>query len=590
MPVDQFSHRHTDMKQQRRPNGKQDDWRLLPKQIASFFTFAELDLLCFELDVNPQALGRNNTIEQQALELVRYMQRHNSLPRLLDTLRRHRPNVEWPNIPDSLESTGSTEDQIEDGDDSNSWRGIFGSPYRAVFVSAAVVIVLIALFGYQRFVDRAAVLPMGEGFNIAVAKFGAAQDTDSAKEAAEQLGDWLYEGIVNEVDDLPESRKFAHRGPDEIGVVAGDDVNSRYRKGAEIAYAHQASILIYGTVHEALPNYQVLLEFFVNDEGFSYGSEIAGPDSLGTPITFTIPLDVPTLNHINGELNGRRDALQHVVLGLSAFQIEEFNLALAEFEWVANDSGWDETDGKEVIYLLLGATHLRLYDAISAPHHLEEAKSYFVKARELNPTYTRNYQGLGAVAFEEAQIIDPATARIIAVDPIRLTEAEGLFLTSLRPTSEHVHPYIVLKANLGLGAIHLLGYEFGLEGYAADQVDAYFQAVISDYEIAGEPDELAWFAANAYAQLGILAGLNQDWQGMIDANRKAIDILDNLNRPPKAWNARYYARIGQAHLALQERDKALDAYKRALSTGGNEISSAEFEEWEQKVIELTTSP
>jgi tetratricopeptide (TPR) repeat protein len=575
--------------------GEEDDrlWSRLPQQVADHFNFSELNLLCFELNVNPQSLGQNMAIEAYALALISYMKQRGRLPELIAAFRRERPHVVWPDAPEEVDDAAPSKTIPDERPQPKPEpTSIEGWQKRAGIIAVIALLVgVTAVLILQNRRTQPTIEPMGVGFNIAVASFSTVQDSDTARDAAQQLSDWLYESVVSDVENASTSlAQFDYRGPDQIGIITGDDSIARYQYAKQVAYDHQATILIYGVVEEKLPHYQVALEFFVNDESFDYGSEIAGPDSLGTPITFTLPLDLPTAADVNEQINGRRDALQHVVRGLSHFQLEEFNLAVSEFQWVVDDDGWAKEDGKEVIHLLLGATHLRLYDPLTAPMPLQQAEAHFVQARELNPEYRRNYLGLGAVAFAKAQIIDPTIPGIVAVDPIRLKEAEGLFITSMQPSFGLVHPYVEFKANLGLGAVQLLGYEFDLDGYSDSDVERYFDAVLTDFEIAGEPDSLAWFAANAHAELGILASVKQDWEQMIAANRDAIDILDDLDRPPAVWIARYNARIGDAYTAQNNSSKAIEAYQEAIEVGGTKISDVEFKEWSERIEALTESP
>ena len=66
-----------------------------PQQLSSFiaktFDLTELHQLCFELDVNHENLPGSGTLEETARELVRYMDRRERLPRLMEMLARERP-------------------------------------------------------------------------------------------------------------------------------------------------------------------------------------------------------------------------------------------------------------------------------------------------------------------------------------------------------------------------------------------------------------------------------------------------------------------------------------------------------------------
>lgn len=62
--------------------------------IQTHFNLDELDALVFELGVNGEEIG-GHTITSRPFHLVEYCQRHGLVERLLETLRRKRPFVDW---------------------------------------------------------------------------------------------------------------------------------------------------------------------------------------------------------------------------------------------------------------------------------------------------------------------------------------------------------------------------------------------------------------------------------------------------------------------------------------------------------------
>ncbi len=446
-------------------------------------------------------------------------------------------------------------------------------PVTAIFL---IILLAAAAGGYWwRYLS-----PMGDGFNVAVAQLMVADGT--TQEVAEALSDWLYSGLVEEVDRLPVSQKVVTRGPDRIGIIQGDDPEARHRHAAEVATRLQTTILVYGVVSGTDLEHEVSLEFYVNDAGFDYGSEIAGPSRLGSPVTFTLPLDAVSLDRTNAQLDGRRQVLQHIVVGLGHLYVNRYEQAWAEFNWTLGIPEWPEAEGHEVVQLLLGATRLRAYDPLANPTELGRAQGHFAEARRINKKYARSYMGLGIIAYLQAQTIDPDSARIVAVDANRLIEAKGLFLTSVNEEDQELTTYARTKANLGLGAVNLLGYEFGLDGWSDVEAENALNQVVQDYLEADKPDELTWLAADAHAHLGILATVRHDWEVVLAENRLAIDTLQDLpHDPPKIWLARYWSRLGMAYAALERPSQARDAYCQAFELGqegGN--NKVELDVWQ----------
>jgi hypothetical protein len=126
---------------------------------------------------------------------------------------------------------------------------------------------------------------MPGGFNVAVARFTVldASGEQVANRAGQELSEWLSYAIEKETSQLPASLRANLRGPELVGVVVGADRDVRAGNAAQVAVRHNATILVYGVVTAGDGGYQVAPEFYVSDQSFGYGSEVAGPDRLGQP-------------------------------------------------------------------------------------------------------------------------------------------------------------------------------------------------------------------------------------------------------------------------------------------------------------------
>ncbi len=428
--------------------------------------------------------------------------------------------------------------------------------------------------------------PMGEGFNVAVAQFTTPNSLTLTNETSKKLSEELYNTLVEGLNRLPPSLSVDHRGPNEIGPVLGADIDTRRRAAVEIVADQNATILVYGIVTGEDPEYEVELEFYVNDAGFGYGSEIAGSTRLGTPVTVTLPLDAVSVATVNAQLDGRRRALQHIVVGLGNLYYDQYDAAWAEFDLAANIREWTPQTGQEVVELLMGAARLRAYNDTHDLEKLSDAQRHFETAQGINRTYARSYIGLGIIAYIRAQIIDPATCRIVAVDPTQLIISEGYYLTSLSDPQQTNTSYISTKANLGLGAVNLLGYEFGLDNWSAEDAELALSQVITDYNAAGQPMDLRWLASDAHAQLALLAKEQENWNQMIYESQQAIVLLQDLPNPPQGWQARYWFWQGIAYEKLGDLSSARDAYSQAIRLRTADVKDCEFEEWQNRFESL----
>jgi tetratricopeptide (TPR) repeat protein len=425
--------------------------------------------------------------------------------------------------------------------------------------------------------------PMDGGFNVAVAEFTMLGEDGQATvtELSQDVSRLFFDALEIEVKGMRSASRPRIRGPQDVGPVLGDDPIARNLNAAKVAAKHNASILVYGVVSDGNHGHEVSLEFYVPDEAFGYGSEAAGPNRLGQPFPFTPPLD----SDENDKLGARVEGLRSIVSGLLEFSEGRYEQAWADFKWAADISAWLPEEGKEVAWLLMGAAKLRAYDFATAPEQLPLAWAAFDEARDLNPDYARSYLGLGAAVLEEAKIVEGA--ELVGVDESKLIDAEGLYLTSRSASDQPALAYVPAKAAHGLGQVHLLGFEKGLSGWSGQEAWDAFQQVIDNYETADEPADLAWYAADAHAQMGLLAGHNGDWETMVDECRTAIRILSDLpGSSPQKWIARYWSWMAIAQRELGQMDDACHAYEQAIEIGTSTVSDAELQVWRDKLAGL----
>jgi len=420
-----------------------------------------------------------------------------------------------------------------------------------------------------------------DGFNVAVAEFALIDSNDNAtaSEISSQFSDGIFETIENESKQLSAAFDIETRGPADVGIVADDS------QAGEIAARWEATVLIYGFVErDAQGFYQVEPRFYLRDTTFSYGSEVSGPNYIGKPIT-KLTLGANKKFEFNNKLNARVQALRSMFQGLAYFSINNYESAAAEFRNAINTPDWEQEEGQEVLYLLLGTAHLRAWDLLQNPDALPEASNAFHMAQEINPNYVRNYLGLGAVAIAQAQVPNEAGTGIGMAKKAELLEAVEWYTAAL-DQDQPPKAYIPTKAALGLGQVYLLGAEFKVLDDSSELAHEYFEQVVDQYQ--GKPvSDLAWFAAHAHAGLGRLAGLDADWETMSAEYFSAIDILKHMqtrepppNDPLNLWIARFLSMAGFAEVKQDHLDVAQDHYEKAIELGSGLVSPAELKDWQ----------
>lgn len=434
--------------------------------------------------------------------------------------------------------------------------------------------------------------PMSEGFNVAVAQFPALDATGqlTVTEETRELSDWLYRAIKAERDRLPAAQTFELRGPDDVRPVEGVDPDTRDADARELAQQHNATLLIYGLVGSDAGGYWVQPSFTVLDEAFGYGSEVGGPERLGLPVPFEPPLSQPgTLGSINTTLDARVQALGHVVAGLGFFYQERCEEAWAAFRQAALVPGWQAEEGKEVVYLLMGAARLKQYNTQEDDaRYLADAADAFAEALRLNSKYARSYLGLGSVALLQA-----VRAGASRPDEEKLLEARGWYLASLQAADQPASAFVPVRANFGLGEVYLEGSE-NLPGWPGAEARRYLEQVVAAYQEerdAREPEpvppELIWFAGNATALLGRLDGAAGNWAGMSAACRQGIELLNSLpGRSQQVTIARYWSWVARAEEKVENLKFAQDALWQAIQLGNGLVSQEELERWQNDLNRL----
>jgi tetratricopeptide (TPR) repeat protein len=456
-----------------------------------------------------------------------------------------------------------------------------------VAVLLGLVAVAALIFGLFIYVP-----PMpASSFNVAVAQF-AAIETDghlTKTDESQRVSQWLFEAIRTEVDQLPPA---LHRGevrkPSKTGMVRGQDDRARAAEVARLAERHNATILIYGFVTTDHAGAYVQPVFYVRDETFGYGSEVATSERLGQPVSFALPLDDPGQYEINKALLARKQALQSIISGLAYLYVGEYDNAWTEFQDAADVEDWQADEGKEVVYLLIGAAKLRYYnqeiDFERRVDALQDAADAFAQAYSLNDAYARSYLGLGAVALQQAVLNVPGGA-----DGQKLNEAWSWYMAGLQAPEQPATAHVAARASYGLGQLHLVGYECRLRGWpggcdqadwSADEARRLFGEVIAAQQDSQATDLLR-LTAQAHGYLCRLAGLEQRWEEMLSECRTAIEILDDLpGDRPVGWIARYRAYAAYAKLGLQRPEDARQDCLRAVQEGQGRIPPGELEQWQ----------
>ena len=426
--------------------------------------------------------------------------------------------------------------------------------------------------------------PMRGGFNVAVAEFSVQGDHGVYRPTKEgkQFSDGLYRTLYNEMTNIniPGAIQAEVREPEKVGRVPGNSYEERKANAEKLAKKHNATILIYGVITQNEQGYQAEPAFYINNLGFDYGGEVAGPLRLGLPLPVSLSGDVASQFTQNTILNARTRALQNLVRGLSYFHVQQYDLAADFFQQAADENTWKDAEGKEVGYTLLGAAWLRSYlpgDQDTTP--LTSARQAFERAVSINPQYARGYLGLGSTAIQQADILSEQTRT--QADQM-VWEARDWLLTAQAALDKPQTAFVDTKSDYELGLAQMLGTSLGIQGFSNQGARRFFEQVVQDYDRYGQPAGLVWHVALARYYLGRLI-LETDPQTALDFCQRSLDGLRKLNASAmqvSRADANGWECIGLAQARLGRLEQAKDAYRRAIDSGKGALRPENLSLWE----------
>ena len=244
-------------------------------------------------------------------------------------------------------------------------------------------------------------------------------------------------------------------------------------------------------------------------------------------------------------------------------------------------------EGKEVIYLLMGAAQLELYQTAKEEERdlwqLAQATDAFAQAYALDHDYARSYLGLGGVALLQAT----PNLNECDIDGEKLAEAGAWYSASLSASDQPASAYVPVKAAYGLAQAHLVGYQCRIPGWSGEQSRDYLKQVIAAYEDERHPPDLIWLAGHAHALLGRLANLERNWSEMLFECDAAIELLEDVpGKPPTDSIAQYWAWLALAEEMLGNFDAAQDSYRQAIQIGTGTVERKFLDAWQAELDRL----
>jgi len=358
-------------------------------------------------------------------------------------------------------------------------------------------------------------------FRIAVAGFVQNGQSDDPGIGA-GLAQGLYLRLVQTYNEIDPGFTVTIWGPDQIGMIKGQNRDERADSAAQIAKKVGADVVVYGMIDIGDVICQVSPEFYVSIGNFYQAGEITGQHELGEPIIIAGRGNIADRIEVSSELTSRVQALSCITVGLAYYSIQDFSEALDSFRLAEDIEGWGDGEGRQVLYLLIGNAAIKSDD-------FGTAEVYYRRSLELDPAYARGYLGLADLYYRRAlqpfeETMDPAETDLGLISLAIATYEQATRIARQPPLAD-----ISTKAHFGLGQSYFMRVYAG-EERAFDPAIAEFKAVIEEYAGGSNP-RVTELAAESHARLGLIYDLSGRPDLAVESYQTAALLLrDNPDR------------------------------------------------------------
>ena len=409
--------------------------------------------------------------------------------------------------------------------------------------------------------------PMTGDLRIAVAEFLELNPGGGASPAASALATSFSDELVRELEPFADTGfLISTRSPAETGRVEGTTREARAAAAAELARKHNANLLVYGVLDAGGSGTGLAPEFYLSEAALTDAEELAGDHELGRRVTTVGGLDNPVASlRLREQLLARTRAMAEFVIGLGYALQSDHAAALSHFQAAEASPGWDDGDGKEVLYLFIG-------NAAQKAKDLDRAESAYARAVAINPQYGRGRLGVAEVMFQRAR----GSCEAGGVDAAGLERAVAAFRASLDAKVKPAVADVPLKADLGISRALACQSQALLADRWAEAA-AGFQRVITAFE-AGTTRSRT-LAAEAYGGMGLVhlpaAGAPDARAALLrsaEAYRKAVELSIHPDR-----TAAFSANLGFVYSKLGDRAAADAAYAAAINVEPDAARRAGYE-------------
>ena len=203
------------------------------------------------------------------------------------------------------------------------------------------------------------------------------------------------------------------RQPQITGPIIGATAAERAAQAAALAHDINAQVVIYGNLTVDKAQTTFVPEFYVAEEALSGNEDVLGQYAFRWQIRSkgNFAGNPASSEELRRQALARTSIMANLVIGLGYYLTGQYDRAAHYFEVTDRLPGWDPSEGKELLYVMLGNTAGKRGD-------LDAADQYYAEALRVNPEYHAGATGRGGSAAAAAPRL-PATAPTAAAAQAR---------------------------------------------------------------------------------------------------------------------------------------------------------------------------
>ena len=380
-----------------------------------------------------------------------------------------------------------------------------------------IVILLAGYFLWQDFFPE----KMTGDFRVAVADFAVVGTSDDPS-AGTGLAEGVYLKLNESLSEINKDFTITVWSPDKVGKIEGTVSQERANSAEKIAKRIGADVLIYGLIDMSETVWKITPEFFVASENFYEAEEITGQHQIGETFPLVGRENIARRIELSNKFNTRAQVISRITIGLAYFSLRDYQRALKSFQSAEDLPEWDQTQGKEVLYLLEGNAAMKAKD-------FDTALAVLNQARRLDPEYGRPLITLGSVYYLQALQPFENTKTPSDIDLTLISKAIDQYEQALQAKHQPALSDVPTKVHFGLGQCYLMQAYAGMETPLDKAIDE-FQWVIADYGNGKNP-RVRELAAESHARLGLIYDFSGYPSDAAQEYEKAAELLfDNPER------------------------------------------------------------